>query len=216
MKRLVGNQLTIDTEYGDKSCPFDRSMYDEMAGNLSWINVVDDESYLGDPSVIADLDYMCVQAFKEGYLLDRTDAYYAWSEYSNEVSAHWIMGANLEACRKFLIEVDVSEEPRPITYPERSEEIEKARQEFSKLCEELREPMAILREQIAREWDNLVEIVRKNRTISPMREQLKALALIGSHFPQQQTLKNTDVHYTIKPSDMDDVSEAISEIVSEN
>lgn len=112
MKRLVGNQRSVEIAHGDTSYPFYKSTVEEFATYLSW------RDYMGDPLLIADLDYICLQAFKQGYLLDRVDAYYAWNEHSQAENASWLSGANLETCRKFLVEVEVSE-----TAPVRSLEV---------------------------------------------------------------------------------------------
>lgn len=125
MKRLVGEQKQIDTYYGDKSDPYGKNYYFEFAECLQWID------YKGDPSVVADVDKICIDAFNQGFLLDRVDAYYAWSEYSQEAHATWLIGANLESCRKFLVEIEVSEK-RPTSFPEINKEADELEQVFLK------------------------------------------------------------------------------------
>ena len=80
MIRLVGNPNPVVTSefFADSGLGFN----DEVVGEFEKIK--DDQPWM------YDIDRICRAFHNHGFLLDAVAAYYAWSEFSSSLRAHWM------------------------------------------------------------------------------------------------------------------------------
>jgi len=77
MIKLVGNPNSVADGYGDQSIGY----FDGFEKDL----LVD-----ADNELMEDINLIINSYKNKGYNLEPKDAYYAWYEYSNSLSAHWL------------------------------------------------------------------------------------------------------------------------------